>query len=71
MVQVCYLGLYLGTELFPACRIVGKDRHELKLEQTGLFFSSFRLWVGVGAYSRLGACKIFLPAGWALIRGGR
>ena len=51
--------------------IVGKDRHELKLEQTGLFFSSFRLWVGVGAYSRLGACKIFLPAGWALIRGGR
>ena len=27
--------------------------------------------VGVGAYSRLGAYKLFLPLGWALIRGGR
>ena len=25
---------------------------------------------GVGAYSRLGAYKLFLPLGWALIRGG-
>ena len=24
---------------------------------------------GVGAYSRLGAYKLFLPLGWALIRG--
>ena len=26
---------------------------------------------GVGAYSRVGAYKLFLPLGWALIRGGR
>ena len=26
---------------------------------------------GVGAYSRLGAYELFLPLGWALIRGGR
>ena len=26
---------------------------------------------GVGAYSRLGAYKLFLPLGWAFIRGGR
>ena len=26
---------------------------------------------GVGAYSRLGAYYLFLPLGWALIRGGR
>ena len=24
-----------------------------------------------GAYSRLGAYKLFLPSGWALIRDGR
>ena len=28
-------------------------------------------FLGVGAYSRLGAYKLFLPSGWALIRGGR
>ena len=27
--------------------------------------------VGMGAYSRLGAYQLFLPLGWALIRGGR
>ena len=27
-------------------------------------------WGGVGAYLRLGAYQIFLPSGWALIRGG-
>ena len=26
---------------------------------------------GEGAYSRLGAYELFLPLGWALIRGGR
>ena len=26
---------------------------------------------GVGAYSRLGAYYLFLPLGWAFIRGGR
>ena len=25
----------------------------------------------VGAYSRLGAYQLFLPLGWAVIRGGR
>ena len=25
----------------------------------------------MGAYSRLGAYQLFLPTGWALIRGGR
>ena len=28
-------------------------------------------FLGVGTYSRLGAYKLFLPSGWALIRGGR
>ena len=48
-----------------------------------LYFFFFRGWalirgwalknyfLGVGAYSRLGAYKLFLPSGWALIRGGR
>ena len=30
-----------------------------------------KYFLGVGAYSRLGAYKLFLPSGWALIRGGR
>ena len=28
-------------------------------------------FLGAGAHSRLGAYKLFLPSGWALIRGGR
>ena len=28
-----------------------------------------KYFLGVGAYSRLGAYKLFLPSGWALIRG--
>ena len=34
----------------------------------------FFFWGGggwVGTYSRLGAYSLFLPKGWALIRGGR
>ena len=30
-----------------------------------------KYFLGAGAYSRLGAYKLFLPSGWALIRGGR
>ena len=30
-----------------------------------------KYFLGVVAYSRLGAYKLFLPSGWALIRGGR
>ena len=30
-----------------------------------------KYFLGVDAYSRLGVYKLFLPSGWALIRGGR
>ena len=30
-----------------------------------------KYFLGVGAYSRLGVYKLFLPSGWALILGGR
>ena len=35
-----------------------------------LRFSGSRRGRGVGAYSKMGAYKLFLPLGWAFIRGG-
>ena len=38
-----------------------------RLFEVGRLKSTF---LGVDAYSRLGVYKLFLPSGWALIRGG-
>ena len=57
---------------FRLCQLVNTQRFTFFRRVPRIFGIqrlSRRLAVGVGAYSRLGAYSVFLPLGWALIRG--